>query len=92
LTGETILVEVKSRMKKLFKEIREYENVQVQAYFQMLPGNIRNAKLIEQYQGETNEMNIERDDDLWLKTLRPSLLAFCADLHKSMNEETDAGS
>jgi hypothetical protein len=91
--GEIVLVEVKSRMKRLFHEVREYEMIQVQAYLQMLPGNIRRAKLIEQYMDETDEMYIERDDELWNTQIQPALVAFCMDLDKNMKqlEEVEEG-
>lgn len=82
--GELVLVEVKSRMKRLFYEVRDYEYIQVQAYFQMLPPQIRRAKLIEQYMDETNTMIIERDDDFWHEEIEPALLLFCEDLNKAM--------
>lgn len=82
--GELVLVEVKSRMKRLFYEVRDYEYVQVQAYFQMLPYQIRRAKLIEQYMDETNTMLIERDDDFWHNEIEPALLLFCENLNSAM--------
>ena len=79
--GELVLVEVKSRMKRLFYEVRDYEYIQVQAYFQMLPPQIRRAKLIEQHMDETNTMIIERSDEFWENEIEPALMMFCEDLN-----------
>ena len=87
--GEIVLVEVKSRMKRLFKELRDYEHIQIQAYLQMLP-DIKRAKLVESYLGETHEIWIDKDDDLWQHEIEPALLSFCIELHAAMtglNEE-----
>jgi len=84
--GEMILVEVKTRMNKLFKEVRDYEYIQVQMYLQMLPGNIRKAKLIEQYMDQNESHWIDRDDDLWNNEIKPALLNFCVDLDAKMKQ------
>ena len=81
--GEIILVEVKSRMNRLFKELRDYEHIQIQAYLQMLP-DIKRAKLVEQYMDETHEIWIEKDDDMWQQEIEPALLSFCIELHAAM--------
>jgi len=82
--GELVLVEVKSRVKKLFKQLRNYEEVQVQTYLRMLPGNIKRAKLIEECNGESYTIEIERNEELWSKTIEPRLVQFCASLRESM--------
>jgi hypothetical protein len=82
--GELVLVEVKSRMKRLFHEVREYEWVQVQCYLQMLPQQIRKAKLIEQYLEDTATHEIERDDDFWQNEIEPALVRFCVELDTAM--------
>jgi hypothetical protein len=84
--GELLLVEVKSRMKRLFKEVRPYEAVQMQMYLQMLPKNlnIKRAKLLEMYNGETHEEYVEKDDAMWQDELKPALVKFCVDLDQSM--------
>jgi len=85
--GDLVLVEVKSRMNRLFYEVRDYEWVQVQVYLQMLPQQIKKAKLIEQYLDETNSMYIERDDDFWANEIEPALRKFCEELNTAMNGE-----
>jgi hypothetical protein len=84
--GELLLVEVKSRMKRLFKEVRPYEAVQMQMYLQMLPKNlnIKRAKLLEMYNGETHEEYVDKDDVMWHDELKPALVKFCVDLDQSM--------
>ena len=79
--GEVMLVEVKTRMRRLFNEVREYEEIQVQTYLQMLPDSIRRAKLIEEFEGETASYIIERDDDKWETVIKPTLIQFAAELH-----------
>ena len=83
--GELVLVEVKSRMKRLFHEVREYEWVQVQCYLQMLPQQIRKAKLIEQYLDETATHEIDRDDEYWQDEIQPALVRFCVELNAAMD-------
>ena len=51
---------------------------------QMLPQNVRRAKLVEHYMDETAEMWIERDDEEWALILRPALLKFCLELDAKM--------
>lgn len=86
-----ILVEVKTRMKRLFHEVREYERIQILTYLRMLPLTVHKAKLIEQYQEEVNIMYIERDEEEWNNHIQPMLVAFCVDLHKSMCAAGGAG-
>ena len=81
---EVILVEIKNRMKKLFLNPPDYEYIQVQTYFQIVPLNIQSAKLIQQYGTTTKTTMIERDDNVWEQEILPPLLKFCADLHKAM--------
>jgi hypothetical protein len=42
------------------------------------------AKLIEQFNSETNTMLIERDDDLWQDEILPELVDFCRNLHDKL--------
>lgn len=77
--GSRTLVEIKNRTRGFFRSLREYENVQVQVYLQML-GLVR-AKLIEQYNSATNTIEVSRDEELWTNVIWPGLLAFVEDLH-----------
>ena len=84
--GTKTLIEIKNRARKLFGEVKEYEEVQVQAYLQLL--NLTQAKLVEQYP-KTNSMNvfsIQRDQERWDTELFPKLVAFC-----QSSEETIQG-
>jgi len=83
---EVVLVEIKTRARKLFNSLRDYENIQVQTYLQLLPAQlkIRRARLIEQYEDERNSFDIERDENLWKGSVLPGLLTFCQTLDKSM--------
>jgi len=53
-------------MKRLFKEVRPYEAVQMQMYLQMLPKNfnIKRDKLVEMHNGETHAEYVEKDNAL----------------------------
>ena len=57
------VVEIKNRTRRLFNEVKEYENIQVQLYLNML--NSKNADLVEHYKGNLNISPIEYDDELY---------------------------
>ena len=86
---EVVLVEIKSRVRKLFNSLRAYENIQVQAYLQLLPPQLRihRARLIEQFEDERNSFPIVRDDALWSGQLLPGLVTFCSELDKAMKQQ-----
>jgi hypothetical protein len=79
--GRKVLIEIKNRTKKLFRQVYPAENIQIQTYLQMLR-DMSHAKLIEQYNQETNTMLVERDDDLWQDEVLPELVNFCRELHE----------
>jgi hypothetical protein len=81
--GTRTLVEIKNRTRGLFGEVRGYEMIQVQVYLQML--GLEKARLVEQYNKETNSNDITRDDTLWTASILPSLVEFCTRLHKNMS-------
>ena len=81
--GSKTLVEIKNRTKGLFKKVRDYENVQVQTYLQML--KLQKARLIEQYNNERLSYNIEIDHRLWNDSIFPKLREFCKTLHYYMS-------
>jgi hypothetical protein len=85
---KVILVEIKSRARKLFNRLREYENIQVQTYLQLLPPHlqIHRARLIEQFEDQRNSFEIVRDDALWSELLLPGLVTFCGELDKAMKQ------
>jgi hypothetical protein len=86
---ELVLVEIKNRMNGLFGELREYEHIQVQTYLQMIPGDIRRAKLVEQYLGEHATHLIQKDDELWHEEILPVLNGFCERLQEAMQSGID---
>jgi hypothetical protein len=77
--GSRTLVEIKNRTRGFFRSLREYENVQVQVYLQML--GLTKAKLIEQYNSATNTIEVDRDEELWANVIWPGVVAFARDLH-----------
>lgn len=81
--GSRVLVEIKNRMRGLFKTVREYENIQVQVYLQML--DLPLARLVEQYNSEVHSMDVVRDDILWDTCILPDLQAFCRGLYELAN-------
>lgn len=87
--GETVLIEIKSRAKRLFKKLAVYEKIQVQTYLQMLPG-VNRARLIEKYGDETHSIDIAKDDEMWRSEVLPALTEFCRDLHSDMKQASGA--
>ena len=61
--SEDTLIETKNRTKKLFHELRDYERVQIEAYF-FLTG-LQKALLTEHYNDESNEIEYSHDEDFW---------------------------
>ena len=55
------LVEIKQRTRKLFGEVREYENVQVHVYMKM--AEVETAQLVEKYEDKLMVHDIQYDDD-----------------------------
>jgi hypothetical protein len=84
---EIILVEIKNRMNKLFTTLPDYEFIQVQTYFQIIPLDIQRAKVIQQHQSETSTIMVERDDAVWNSEILPPILDFCSDLHSAMTSD-----
>lgn len=89
--GNYIVVEVKNRMKRLFGTVVDYEYVQVMAYMYMM--EIDTAKLIENFQGQTMEYDIKRDDEEWSKIVKEvrgfvqDVLQHCHDHNNDESEE-----
>lgn len=57
------LIEIKTRMYKLFKVVKEYEKIQVYSYLYIY--NINKATLIEQYKEESLEHDINFDLEIF---------------------------
>ena len=83
---ETILIEIKSRVNKLFRKLRDYEEVQVQTYLQMLPSEmgVKRARLIEQFEAQSHSLELVKDDALWQGEILPGLVGFCQELDAAM--------
>jgi len=77
--GSRTLVEIKNRTRGFFKTVRDYENVQVQVYLRML--GLVHAKLVEQYNAETNTIAVDRDEELWDNVIWPGVVKFANDLY-----------
>jgi hypothetical protein len=84
---EVVLVEIKNRINRLFPTLPDYEFIQVQTYFQIIPLNIQRAKVIQQHQSDTSTIMVERDDDVWNSEILPLILDFCSDLHNAMTSD-----
>lgn len=83
--GSRTLVEIKNRTKCLFNRVRDYEEVQCQAYLQML-GDIKYCRLVEQFNDERKEYLIEKNDEKWETTVVPKLQNFCEIFHSLLSE------
>ena len=59
------LVEIKQRVRRLFGEVREYENVQVHVYMKM--ANVTSAQLVEKYEDQLMVHDILYDDDFMIR-------------------------
>jgi uncharacterized protein YutD len=62
------VIELKHRSRGLFKELRPYEKVQCFVYMKMC--NVKRAVLIETFESEQMEHEIEWDERFWNKILR----------------------
>ena len=81
--GTLTIVEIKNRTRALFRNVRDYEDIQCQTYMEML--NIDNCKLIEQHNEDMLTHHIRRDTDLWANTILPKLKNFCECFHNSIS-------
>jgi hypothetical protein len=77
--GSKVLVEIKNRTRGLFREVRDYEMIQVQVYLQLL--GLVQARLIEQHNTQVMSHDIVRDEELWKNVIVPGLENFCQELH-----------
>jgi len=74
--GSKTIIEIKNRVRGLFGKVKEYEEIQVQTYLQLV--GLDKARLIEQDKttGKINSYNIERDQ-VWWDEMETELRAFC---------------
>jgi hypothetical protein len=82
--GTRTLVEIKNRAKTLFNRVRDYEDVQCQTYLQML-GDVKQCRLVEQFNDERKGYLIEKDDEKWKNTIVPKLQSFCELFHSNLS-------
>jgi hypothetical protein len=84
--GTKTLIEIKNRVNRLFYKVKDYENIQVQCYLQLL--DLERAKLIEHYKKEDalNTLLIARDRNLWEGIIHPKLVEFCKTLYAALVE------
>ena len=68
------IVEIKNRQRRLFKRVPDYEFIQCQVYMKLT--DTLKCTLIEQFQEETMEHEIEYDDTLWTDEILPKLKMF----------------
>ena len=83
--GSRTLVEIKNRTRGLFNKVRDYEEVQCQAYLEML-GDIEYCRLVETYNGESKSYLIQRDYLKWKSEILPKLQNFCEHFHSLLSE------
>jgi hypothetical protein len=81
--GTKVLVEIKNRARGLFNAVRPYEAIQVQTYLQMV--GMDTARLIEQYNNDTESYHITKDQVQWDTIIMPKLVEFCSNLHAKMS-------
>lgn len=81
--GSLSIVEIKNRTRGLFNAVRDYEEVQCQAYMEML--NLESCTLIEQYNDQMCTHLIKRNRDEWANTILPKLKNFCECFHSLLS-------
>tara|TARA_B100001559_G_scaffold37027_1_gene27783 strand:+ start:7311 stop:8519 length:1209 start_codon:yes stop_codon:yes gene_type:complete len=81
--GTKTLVEIKNRMKGLFRTVRDYEEIQCQTYMEML--GIDDCVLIEQYDVKRLPHDIKRDRHMWNEQILPALRNFCERFHDMLS-------
>lgn len=83
---DNIIYEVKSRKDRLFKQLYEYEKVQIQLYMHM--SGIHQARLAENCKGEENIIDIEYDPE-YCHELLQQLLDYYASVCMFLNNPED---
>lgn len=81
--GTLTIVEIKNRANKLFRTVRDYEEVQCQTYMEML--NIDSCKLMEQHDDQVFTHLIRRQKDRWDAETLPKLKNFCECFHAMLS-------
>ena len=65
--SEDHIIETKNRTKCLFNTLRNYEQVQIEAY--MFLTGLQNSILTEHYDGESNEINYAHNEEFWCQCI-----------------------
>lgn len=83
--GSRVLVEIKNRTNRLFRRVVDYEFIQIQVYLQML--GLVHARLVEQYNNQVLSHHVDRDEEMWVNEVMPSLREFCSQLYARFEPE-----
>ena len=76
--GSRVLVEIKNRTKRLYRQLYPTERIQLQVYLQML--DLEKGKLVEQYNDQVNTIEVARDREYWKTFIHPRLVEFSTTL------------
>jgi hypothetical protein len=82
--GTKTIVEIKNRSRRLFRHVRDYEEIQCQTYMEML--DVGECELIEQYNDSRLGYKIPRDEMRWKSAIRPKLVNFCRHFHSLLSK------
>ena len=74
INGESVLIEIKNRLNRLFYKVKEYEYIQIQIYL-FLTG-LQHAKLEEQLNDEIHMIDIPRNQSYIDHVIFPELMEF----------------
>lgn len=83
IDGNLTIVEIKNRANGLFRNVRDYENIQCQTYMEML--NLNSCQLIEQYNEKSGTYHILRNKEEWDTEILPKLKHFCEYFHGELS-------
>lgn len=78
--GSQTLVEIKNRTRGLFNRLRDYEEVQCRVYLAMMSPRVRDALLVEAYDGEMKSYLVMRDSEKW-GVIKEKVEQFCSYFH-----------
>lgn len=80
-----VVVEIKRRVRRLFKTPPAYEMVQIQVYLKLT--GAEKAVWAESYAGAINMVDVYPDNDAWNTEIAPKLQEFVDALHRLMSDE-----
>ena len=86
--NEKVVLEVKNRVKKLFKILRGYEKVQIYAYMKLL--DIHQAKLIECLKNDNSEYNVidvEYEPEFYKNKILVYIISFITFFEKMLKSD-----